>query len=317
MEVLTLGGKQYVKASKAARELGYATDYVGQLCRKGAVDAHLVGRTWYVNQEELGTHRVEKKRISREKARVYARKALEEARSVKVKQTTNTAQNVVIRYEKDEDTLLPPVKKVHVVREEQPVVREMNDDSPSYEILNKDKKILMAGTIPVYDIDEQVELTDETVLTPKLIRKRKEDIKGKSVRPTALREQVHVIEEKKPEATSFANRLLEHEVIVEDGSGEEEEEGKKGTVTLRVETETDTEQDQNPDAATNQREEVAPLRKRAPSSLLPSIAFLILISIGSALSLSLYEHISYVQGADYARSYSLSIPDISKIEINI
>ena len=46
MEVLVLDGKNYVKASKAAKELGYATDYVGQLCRSGQVDAHLIGRTW-------------------------------------------------------------------------------------------------------------------------------------------------------------------------------------------------------------------------------------------------------------------------------
>ena len=50
MEILVLDGKTYVKASKAAKDLGYATDYVGQLCRNDQIDAHLIGRTWYVTK---------------------------------------------------------------------------------------------------------------------------------------------------------------------------------------------------------------------------------------------------------------------------
>lgn len=171
MEVLTLNGKQYVKASKAAKDLGYASDYVGQLCRSGAVDAHLVGRTWYVNPETLGAHRVDKKRNARVKAREYAKKSIEEVKQLRLKENTNKAQNIVIHYEKDPQGLIPEVKQVHVAREEHIVEREVEEDAgPSYEMLNVDKKIVMSGKIQVFDAEEETALTDVTILTPKLMR---------------------------------------------------------------------------------------------------------------------------------------------------
>lgn len=110
MDELVLEGKVFIKAARAAKNLGYATDYVGQLCRSGKIDAHLIGRTWYVNEEQLGTHRVEKKRMSRVKARAYAKKSIEENRSGKQK-TQNTYKNIDIRYESDAENLLPEIKK--------------------------------------------------------------------------------------------------------------------------------------------------------------------------------------------------------------
>lgn len=57
METLSIGGREFVKARKIARELGYTSDYVGQLCRSGKVDAQLVGRTWYVDKDSLLDHK--------------------------------------------------------------------------------------------------------------------------------------------------------------------------------------------------------------------------------------------------------------------
>jgi hypothetical protein len=172
MEVLTLNGKQYVKASKAAKDLGYASDYVGQLCRSGTVDAHLVGRTWYVNPDTLGAHRIEKRRNARTKAREYAKKAIQESRDMSVKTSTNTYRNIAIRYQGDGSDLVPPVKKVHIASEE--FITEKSEDdtqSESYEVLNKNKKIIMSGTIPVYDAEEETPLTDTTVLLPHILRR--------------------------------------------------------------------------------------------------------------------------------------------------
>lgn len=172
MEVLTLNGKRYVKASKAAKDFGYATDYVGQLCRTGAVDAHLVGRTWYVNPDVLGAHRVEKKRNARSKAREYAKKSIAESKLLTIKQNTKSYNSIAIRYKKDDEDLIPEVKKVSITSEEQIVPVEKNADieSESYTLVNKDKKIIMSGSIPVYDVEEETVLTDTTVLTPRIVR---------------------------------------------------------------------------------------------------------------------------------------------------
>ncbi len=170
MEALTLNGKRYIKASKAAKDFGYATDYVGQLCRTGAVDAHLVGRTWYVNPDVLGAHRVEKKRNARAKAREYAKKSIEESKTLSINQNTKSFRNIPIRYKTDESELIPDVKKVNIVSEEQLAPVPKDTETETYTLLNKDKKIIMSGTIPVYDVEEETVLTDTTILKPHIVR---------------------------------------------------------------------------------------------------------------------------------------------------
>ena len=65
MEVLAVDGKNYVKSSVIARELGYTSDYVGQLCRSGKVNAKLFGRTWYVEKNSISGHKVARYRSSK------------------------------------------------------------------------------------------------------------------------------------------------------------------------------------------------------------------------------------------------------------
>lgn len=62
MDTVTLDGKTYVRAVRAAGELGYAPDYVGQLCRGGKVDAKRLGKTWYVREGALEEHKRSKPR---------------------------------------------------------------------------------------------------------------------------------------------------------------------------------------------------------------------------------------------------------------
>lgn len=165
METLVLDGKSYVKASKAAKELGYATDYVGQLCRGGKVDAHLIGRTWYVNQEELGTHKTEKKRMSRMKAREYAKRSIAEHKKEKG-ETQNHYRNVVIHYERDDGTLIPdPKKKLHV-HSEKPHFALKNKDPKNQgdemAVINEGEKVSMRGALKVVDVTDGP-VDDETI----------------------------------------------------------------------------------------------------------------------------------------------------------
>ncbi len=53
MQEVSVSGKIYIAAKKAAELCGYAQDYVGQLSRKGAIDAQRVGGHWYVSLESL------------------------------------------------------------------------------------------------------------------------------------------------------------------------------------------------------------------------------------------------------------------------
>ncbi len=209
MEVLVLDGKNYVKASKAARELGYATDYVGQLCRNGHIDAHLIGRTWYVNQTELHTHKTEKKRISRVKAREYAKKSIEEHR-IKINQKQNNAQNIDIRYESDSENLIPTVRKlaIETVREEQKVSKiEPRVPEKSFRMENEGDKVLMSGPLEVIDVTDGEIDADTTVLTPTRIRHQKN-----RKAPVEAQEEIPVDEETK-QKPNFLSRLEEHGAV--------------------------------------------------------------------------------------------------------
>ena len=57
MNSVSINNKEYFKASSVAREFGYTTDYLGQLCRAGKIDAELVGRSWYVDKRSLEEHK--------------------------------------------------------------------------------------------------------------------------------------------------------------------------------------------------------------------------------------------------------------------
>lgn len=57
MKTVVLDGVQYTKASVIAEQFKYTSDYIGQLCRAKKIDARLVGRTWFVNEESLVAHK--------------------------------------------------------------------------------------------------------------------------------------------------------------------------------------------------------------------------------------------------------------------
>ena len=70
MDELIIGDKKYISSKRAAKETGYAKDYVGQLCREGRVPARLVGRSWYVLESAIQDHRFKDHDISVESVRV-------------------------------------------------------------------------------------------------------------------------------------------------------------------------------------------------------------------------------------------------------
>ena len=72
MDTVVLDGVRYIKVSQAAKEFKYTTDYIGQLCRAGKVDAQLIGRTWFVNPESIKMHKSNKHKRKNNKEKVSA-----------------------------------------------------------------------------------------------------------------------------------------------------------------------------------------------------------------------------------------------------
>lgn len=135
MEVLEFKGKTYVKAATAARELGYTADYVGQLCRGDKIDAQLVGRSWYVDEESLRAHKSSRYRSTKEKSKQALRDTLSDtpARTIpEPAQQTPTrgsasnhpffraAQTHHVAYDTDPSDLIPSVPERPISLETEP-----------------------------------------------------------------------------------------------------------------------------------------------------------------------------------------------------
>ena len=119
MDVLTVGGKEYVKASVIARDLGYTADYVGQLCRSHRVRAKLVGRSWYVDRESIANHKTNRYRSTQTKAKESLREEIKlhvensdpHTSSGKTLHFYHKQTGPAVSYLTDESELIPGVEK--------------------------------------------------------------------------------------------------------------------------------------------------------------------------------------------------------------
>ncbi len=130
MDSITHKGKEYKKVAILAKEFNYTADYIGQLCREDKVDARLVGRAWYVYPESLREHKKgryqddftpphqeENKSGGEEEstAPIKERIAVEPVRTNKtvkiIKHIKRSYQDMPVKYEADEGSLIPAVVK--------------------------------------------------------------------------------------------------------------------------------------------------------------------------------------------------------------
>lgn len=295
MEVLILDGKSYVKASKAAKELGYATDYVGQLCRGGKVDAHLIGRTWYVNKEELSTHKVEKKRISRVKAREYAKKSIEEHRVAHSVKTQNTYKHIAIQYEHDDEVLIPDTKKKLGVRAElSGNARFATDEGDEMQVLNKGEKVRMSGAIPITDVNEDAIDHETTVLHPSAFHTSTHDVERrlkiateKEKTTSAIEPEIHVIK------TSFRDKLVDSRVHMPDEDSNDTEEPVEATGEVYTATRT-SEKNNVEDIPVTAIKPTTPTQPTpSEASMFTYILFGVFISMLASLSTMTIQQITY------------------------
>lgn len=251
METLVLDGQHFVKASKAAKDLGYTADHVGQLCRSGQVRAHLLGRTWYVNPDDLDAHKVEKKRISRTKAREQAKKSIAEHREQVQGKVRNNYRNIAIRYESDKSELIPETKKLAITTT--PVYRESEetdtqDDTENITYEHKGDKVEMQGSLDVIDVTDGPIDTETVFLKPKIYtasQKKKnvvmqaEDVENSpDIEPADTPDEHLLVEEEKKSNSAvkmtFASRL---ERLDSNETPEEERESEEiGLVSTKKET---------------------------------------------------------------------------------
>ncbi len=213
MEKLVLDGKEFVKAASAAKNLGYTADYVGQLCRSGKVSAHLVGRSWYVNVDELGTHKVEKKRISRAKAREQAKKAIEESKARRLSVTTAPKKEVAITYEHDNADLIPETRKLDIQSEAltKKKTTTKKDTGPKYIVENEGNTIQMKGNLDVVDVTDGEVDTETVLLSPKIIPGDTTSIESEK---EIISQDINTNPNDEIRAkTDFKDRLVEHGAI--------------------------------------------------------------------------------------------------------
>lgn len=217
METLVLDGKEYVKASKAAKDLGYTSDHVGQLCRSGKVSAHLVGRTWYVRKDELSDHKIEKKRNSRTKAREQAKKTIELHRN---KETSKSrSDEITIKYESDLAELIPETRKLQISSEPVDIkYQDFNEEEVSNErfiVENKGEKITLSGDLKVIDATDGPVDTETTFLRPKIVKTPKTSRKAVKKVPNI---DVETEEEPSDTSTSIAVSSFEDKLGIVDSA---------------------------------------------------------------------------------------------------
>lgn len=110
MEVLELNGEVYVKANSIAKDLGYTSDYVGQLCRGGKIKAQLVGRSWYVHEKSLRAHKTSKHRSAQAKTKQSIKESM--ASSAPLQAAANhKKQSPRASYTADQADLMPVTQK--------------------------------------------------------------------------------------------------------------------------------------------------------------------------------------------------------------
>lgn len=184
MDIVSVDGVNYEKASSLAKDFKYTSDYIGQLCRARKVDAQLVGRTWYVNRVSLEAHR--KTRYSKiednlsEKTFEYkvkinkSRIDVEPTLSKKTKRLLDKNKNFAkridwkpVKYEYDSSDLIPSLvtdsRKINIDLAEanKVLVKKVSKNST---LVPEDLPIVsLSGDLNVVSLDSEYDVNEEVL----------------------------------------------------------------------------------------------------------------------------------------------------------
>ncbi len=187
MEVVSIDGVEYVKASQIAKQFRYTSDYVGQLCRSGKIDAKLVGRTWYVNPHSLEGHKTNryvkgldekteiltnKKGVSRTDVEPVIRKETAKGMISVPEGSQQFLKRIVwqpVKYEHDTSELLPPLRaaaepvSIPVDIADATKVRIKNASQDTILTTDSLPEVALTGTIAVDQIDDDFDNSEENI----------------------------------------------------------------------------------------------------------------------------------------------------------
>jgi len=182
MDVVTFDGQSYVKATLLAKRYRYSTDYLGQLARAKKIDARVVGRAWYINEDTLlehkrGKYKTHSDEISSKKAsnnyvsRVAVEPYLKTKTARLVLGVDGNKNNTQISYQEDSASLMPKVAKTSQTAKRLAVAIA---DAETVKITSESKKatsfapeplpeVFLKGALEIKDIteDDQVETLPE------------------------------------------------------------------------------------------------------------------------------------------------------------
>jgi hypothetical protein len=253
MEVLDLNGEVYVKANSIAKELGYTSDYVGQLCRSGKIKSQLIGRSWYVSEESIRSHKTTRYRSTKIKSTQALKKTIDSTTKEKKLDVLNSLTENKNRknfydkagpqkfsYTEDQTELIPTLtkkltgKSINIeVRHADAKSIEIKQQMPSYKLTATEKPIVrFTGAVKVTDVKSPDILEDSEIPDDK---KTINQTKKETETQTQTQTQTIIKEKKLPlrrsgviamtrqvkeaEANTDTVRVANNVIVNQDGSG--------------------------------------------------------------------------------------------------
>ncbi len=191
MEVISIDGTEYVRASVLAKRFKYTSDYLGQLCRAGKVDAKLVGRTWYVNPDSVTGHKSARYskngqsektldgkpsvKISRKDVESVIRKeTVKSLASTTERKSSNFLRRIEwkpLKYEADTADLLPHLKpaeprNIEIGLAEATTIRIKGSTEPAKLVSESLPEVALVGSIKVASLDDDFDKELENIVIP-------------------------------------------------------------------------------------------------------------------------------------------------------
>ncbi|MEY2665677.1 MAG: hypothetical protein RLZZ480_782 [Candidatus Parcubacteria bacterium] len=230
MEAVIFDGKEYIKASVLAARFRYTADYLGQLCRGKKVDARLVGRAWYINLDSLNSHRngryknasnkSEKPLADAKKAdpvpaaktvikshylsRIDVEPILKKKTVALFTEKKGVVSSVPVKYEADENALIPRVNKeavsknLPIIPAEAEKVRVHKEGSNTTAFKAESlPEIYLKGKLSVAGLEEASEqaIVEEEKIEPEIkISRMDETLKVKPLLVRRLHKLPNIIE---------------------------------------------------------------------------------------------------------------------------
>ncbi len=168
MNVIDIDGVRFIKASDAADQTGYTTDYIGQLSRAGKIEAKRIGRVWYVREEDVLSYKKNNRRSNKEKTLEHIELVKKELPHEIHNSLYNPALmpeyrkrllHTKITYERDNAPLDPPFSR----EDDEAVHIRLNKVGDVVAELDHDTEVVVEGSDNIDGDDEELKLEVDVI----------------------------------------------------------------------------------------------------------------------------------------------------------